>query len=135
MNNACIEDFQYTTGLPRRTLFRHVQALHCRSKLTSSRLLTLANNLLTLCNSHEQPANVQPCLHRILRLRTDAVIRQGPAISFGQAPQEIDMTSDAPTPPPLVGNHSKVIRHTGDFQWQDVALEPYKATTEFWQGI
>jgi ribulose-bisphosphate carboxylase large chain len=43
--------------------------------------------------------------------------------------------SDAPPPPPLVGNHSKVIRNNGDFTWKDVALEPYKATTELWKGI
>src|SRR5688572_29049504 len=39
------------------------------------------------------------------------------------------------THPPLVGNHSKVIRHLGDFEWQDVPLDAYKATTEYWQGI
>ncbi len=44
--------------------------------------------------------------------------------------------SDNPPPPPeLVGNHSKVIRHEGNFQWQDVPLEAYKETTEMWKGI
>lgn len=41
----------------------------------------------------------------------------------------------APAHPPLTGNHSKVIRHGGDFTWEGVALEPYKATTEFWKGV
>jgi hypothetical protein len=45
------------------------------------------------------------------------------------------MKLDVPSPPALGGNHSKVIRHTGDFQWQDVPLEPYKQTTTLWQGI
>jgi len=47
------------------------------------------------------------------------------------------MNSDAQAPPPpsLDGNHSKVIRHGGDFDWQGVALEAYKATTESWAGI
>ena len=40
-----------------------------------------------------------------------------------------------PPHPPIEGNHSKVIRHLGDFEWQDVPLEPYKATTELWKGI
>lgn len=40
-----------------------------------------------------------------------------------------------PAPPGIDGNHSKVIRHNGDFTWRDVPLEPYKATTEFWRGI
>jgi ribulose-bisphosphate carboxylase large chain len=40
-----------------------------------------------------------------------------------------------PPHPELVGNHSKVIRHTGGFNWQDVLLEPYKETTETWKGI
>jgi ribulose-bisphosphate carboxylase large chain len=41
----------------------------------------------------------------------------------------------SPAAPALDGNHSKVIRHSGDFTWRDIPLEPYKATTEFWQGI
>ncbi|MGH7500771.1 MAG: cupin domain-containing protein [Longimicrobiales bacterium] len=40
-----------------------------------------------------------------------------------------------PAPPALEGNHSKVVRHRGDFSWNGVAIEPYKATTEFWKGI
>lgn len=35
----------------------------------------------------------------------------------------------------MEGNHSKVIRHNGDFTWQGVPVEPYKATTELWKGI
>ena len=45
------------------------------------------------------------------------------------------MKPQAPPPPALVGNHSKVIRHQGNFSWQDVPLEPYKDTTELWKGI
>ena len=41
----------------------------------------------------------------------------------------------APAPPALEGNHSKVIRHSGDFTWRGVALEPYKETTEYWKGV
>jgi ribulose-bisphosphate carboxylase large chain len=41
----------------------------------------------------------------------------------------------APAPPGLAGNHSKVIRHLGDFSWRGVDLEAYKATTETWAGI
>jgi ribulose-bisphosphate carboxylase large chain len=33
------------------------------------------------------------------------------------------------------GDHSKVIRHNGDFTWQGVPLEAYKATTAAWSGI
>lgn len=40
-----------------------------------------------------------------------------------------------PSPPPLVGNHSKVIRHQGNLTWQDIPLEPYKETTETWKGV
>jgi ribulose-bisphosphate carboxylase large chain len=43
--------------------------------------------------------------------------------------------SGAPEPPPLTGNHSKVIRHAGDFTWEGVPVEPYKATTALWKGI
>lgn len=43
--------------------------------------------------------------------------------------------SQTPPHPPIAGNHSKVIRHQGDFTWKDVPLEPYKETTETWQGI
>jgi len=43
--------------------------------------------------------------------------------------------SPRPSPPPLDGNHSKVIRHSGAFEWDQVLLEPYKATTETWKGI
>jgi ribulose-bisphosphate carboxylase large chain len=41
----------------------------------------------------------------------------------------------APAPPALRGNHSKVIRHDGSFNWAGVPLEAYKATTESWKGI
>jgi ribulose-bisphosphate carboxylase large chain len=40
-----------------------------------------------------------------------------------------------PDPPKVEGNHSKVIRHDGRFEWDQVPLEPYKATTESWKGI
>lgn len=40
-----------------------------------------------------------------------------------------------PPPPPLQGNHSKVIRHSGDFAWEGVELEAYKDTTDTWKGI
>ncbi len=40
-----------------------------------------------------------------------------------------------PPHPPIEGNHSKVIRHGGDFTWKDVPLEAYKETTEIWKGI
>lgn len=43
--------------------------------------------------------------------------------------------SDAPAPPPLHGNQSKVIRHHGNFTWAGVPLEPYKTNTDSWQGI
>jgi quercetin dioxygenase-like cupin family protein len=43
--------------------------------------------------------------------------------------------SDPPAPPPIDGNHSKVIRHAGGFEWEQVPIEPYKATTELWKGI
>jgi ribulose-bisphosphate carboxylase large chain len=35
----------------------------------------------------------------------------------------------------LRGNHSKVIRHGGAFEWEGVPLEAYKETTESWKGI
>jgi quercetin dioxygenase-like cupin family protein len=44
-------------------------------------------------------------------------------------------------PPPIDGNHSKVLRHvlgsagSPTFTWKDVPLEPYKKTTETWKGI
>lgn len=43
--------------------------------------------------------------------------------------------SKVPAPPPLEGNHSKVVRHNGDFTWDGIELEAYKATTESWKGI
>jgi quercetin dioxygenase-like cupin family protein len=43
--------------------------------------------------------------------------------------------SGIPAPPGLTGNHSKVIRHQGDFSWDGVEVEAYKATTETWKGI
>jgi ribulose-bisphosphate carboxylase large chain len=46
-----------------------------------------------------------------------------------------DRKEPAPAPPPLHGNHSKVIRHDGSFSWKGVALEDYKSTTETWKGI
>ena len=42
---------------------------------------------------------------------------------------------DAHPPPELVGNHSKVIRHQGNFEWQGIPLEAYKETTDTWKGI
>ncbi|MCZ6507576.1 MAG: cupin domain-containing protein [Acidobacteria bacterium] len=44
-------------------------------------------------------------------------------------------SDERPPPPALEGNHSKVIRHGGGFDWQGVALEAYKATTQTWAGI
>lgn len=44
-------------------------------------------------------------------------------------------TEPMPPHPPLEGNHSKVIRHDGAFDWTDVPLEAYKKTTEIWRGI
>ncbi len=41
----------------------------------------------------------------------------------------------APPPPPLSGNHSKVIRFLEGFQWKDVPLEDYKADAEGYKGI
>ena len=42
----------------------------------------------------------------------------------------------APPPPPLVGNHSKVIRREpGKFEWKEVPLEPYKADAAEYKGI
>ena len=41
----------------------------------------------------------------------------------------------SPAPPALLGNHSKLIRRLGDFDWEGVALEPYKKDTEHWRGI
>lgn len=38
-------------------------------------------------------------------------------------------------PPPLEGNHSKVIRHAGTFDWQGVLLEPYKSDGDGWAGM
>lgn len=40
-----------------------------------------------------------------------------------------------PPHPAIRGNHSKVIRHGGDFSWSEVPLEAYKDTTETWKGI
>jgi ribulose-bisphosphate carboxylase large chain len=40
-----------------------------------------------------------------------------------------------PEAPPLVGNHSKVIRRRDGFSWEGVDPEPYKSTTESWRGI
>jgi len=49
--------------------------------------------------------------------------------------KETEIKEQIPPHPPLVGNHSKVIRQKGGFTWQDVPLEPYKETTETWKGI
>lgn len=46
-----------------------------------------------------------------------------------------EQTAKTPPHPPVEGNHSKVIRHLGDFEWKGVPLEPYKVTTEFWKGM
>lgn len=46
-----------------------------------------------------------------------------------------EIKEQIPSPPPLVGNHSKVIRHQGNFIWQDILREPYKETTETWKGV
>lgn len=37
--------------------------------------------------------------------------------------------------PPLVGNHSKVIRAAGPGQWEGVEPEDYKSDSETWKGI
>ncbi len=48
----------------------------------------------------------------------------------------MDPSADSvPAPPALDGNHSKVLRHTGEFEWEGVPLEDYKSTTESWRGI
>jgi quercetin dioxygenase-like cupin family protein len=54
-------------------------------------------------------------------------------------------TADAPAPPSAetangeaaaaAGNHSRILRHTGDFHWQGVPLEPYKDSGDTWRGI
>ncbi|MBI3298803.1 MAG: cupin domain-containing protein [Elusimicrobia bacterium] len=41
----------------------------------------------------------------------------------------------APPPPPIDGNHSKVIRFLEGFQWKDVIKEDYKADSDSWKGI
>lgn len=41
----------------------------------------------------------------------------------------------APPPPPIEGNHSKVIRFKDGFDWADVPLENYKADSATWKGI
>lgn len=38
-------------------------------------------------------------------------------------------------PPPLRGNHSKVLRADGPGRWVDVPVEAYKETTESWRGV
>lgn len=40
-----------------------------------------------------------------------------------------------PPPPPLEGNHSKVLRKLEGFEWKDVPLEAYKSDAETWKGI
>jgi quercetin dioxygenase-like cupin family protein len=39
------------------------------------------------------------------------------------------------SPPPLFGNHSKVIRSQGVGSWEGVGLEDYKSESETWKGI
>jgi quercetin dioxygenase-like cupin family protein len=46
-----------------------------------------------------------------------------------------DPETDPPIPPPLHGNHSKVIRRGEGFVWDGIEREPYKETTETWRGI
>ena len=42
----------------------------------------------------------------------------------------------ASPPPPIDGNHSKVIRKApASFEWAGVALEQYKSDTDTWKGI
>ena len=48
---------------------------------------------------------------------------------------EANRGATPPEQPPIEGNHSKVIRHLGEFRWDGVPLEDYKATTEQWKGI
>lgn len=44
--------------------------------------------------------------------------------------------SKVPPPPPLEGNHSKVIRHDAiAFEWAGVGMESYKADTATWKGV
>ena len=57
-------------------------------------------------------------------------------------PPEHPSPSPRPRPSPAApaasgpwGDRSKVIRHTGDFSWEDVALEPYKDAAAAWSGI
>jgi quercetin dioxygenase-like cupin family protein len=50
-------------------------------------------------------------------------------------PVATDKDGNPLTPPGIDGNHSKVVRHNGDFTWADVPLEAYKKTTEQWKGI
>jgi ribulose-bisphosphate carboxylase large chain len=40
-----------------------------------------------------------------------------------------------PQPPPIEGNHSKVIRHAGDFDWRGVLPEAYKEDSATWVGM
>ena len=40
-----------------------------------------------------------------------------------------------PPEPQLVGNHSKVIRHLGSFDWRQVPIEAYKESGDGWRGI
>lgn len=44
-------------------------------------------------------------------------------------------SSKAPPPPPIDGNHSKVIRFLEGFSWKDVPIEPYKQDSEGYKGI
>ena len=38
-------------------------------------------------------------------------------------------------PPPLEGNHSKVIRHRGGLRWEGIDAAAYKTTTDSWKGV
>ena len=49
--------------------------------------------------------------------------------------QAVDTKGNPLTPPPIDGNHSKVIRSQGAFAWEGVALEDYKATGEGYKEI
>lgn len=47
----------------------------------------------------------------------------------------MDADGNPLTPPPIEGNHSKVIRSRGDFTWEGAPLEDYKQTDEGYKAI
>lgn len=50
----------------------------------------------------------------------------------------VDTPDQAPrglTPPPPIGNHSKVFKKRGPSTWEGVEPEAYKADSETWKGI